>query len=263
MVKAAAMALILASAASWSRPALTQTILPTYATPMVKIPAGTYVPFFGRPGKSSKRSVAVASFWLDAYPATNGQYLDFVQSHPEWQKSQAKPIFMDSQYLEGWPDDLSWGPEDLKNQPVTNVSWFAANAYCHTLGKSLPTTDQWEYALADGGRGKDSINDKVLQWYGTPNSTKIPPVEQSDKNGYGIYGLVGLVWEWTLDYNNVMSGAELRQSGTDKNLVCGGAGLLASDPSDYASFMRFSLRSSLKATYTTANLGFRCAKDKP
>ncbi len=250
--------------AMWSLPGWAGTIVQQ----MALLPAGQYTPFFIRQDAKLKttpkmgRTVPIKSFWLDLYPVTNGQYLEFVTRHPEWQKSKTKSVFADPHYLDGWADDLSWGDPERKTQPVTNVSWFAANAYCGALGKSLPTTDQWEYAVADNGRAKDTINEKVLAWYGTPNAGSIPTINQSDKNGFGIYGLVGLVWEWTLDFNSVMTGGELRQSGKDKNLFCGGSSLNASDPSDYTAFMRFSMRSSLKATYTTPNLGFRCAKDK-
>lgn len=262
--QATAVILGLIGADVWSSPVWAGTDV----TQMALLPAGPYTPFFVREdpklktNQTLKRSVPIKAFWLDLYPVTNGQYLDFVKKHPEWQKSKAKPIFVDSHYLAGWDGDLTWGGGARATQPVTNVSWFAANAYCRALGKSLPTTDQWEYAVADNGRAKEAINEKVLSWYGTPNTSALPSIEQSDKNGFGIYGLVGLVWEWTLDFNSVMTGGELRQSGKDKNLFCGGSSLNAADPTDYAAFMRFSMRSSLKATYTTPNLGFRCAKDK-
>ena len=73
-------------------------------------------------------------------------------------------------------------------------------------------------------------------------------------------GLVGLVWEWTRDFNSMMSGQDLRASSVR---FCGGSSLGAADPSDYASFMRYAMRESLKAAYTTGNLGFRCASDVP
>ena len=71
--------------------------------------------------------------------------------------------------------------------------------------------------------------------------------------------LTGLVWEWTLDFNDTMVGEEGR--GGDSALFCGSAGARAIDAADSATFMRYAFRSSLKASYATKNLGFRCAKD--
>jgi formylglycine-generating enzyme required for sulfatase activity len=47
----------------------------------------------------------------------------------------------------------------------------------------------------------------------------------------------------------------------NKNLYCAAGSLKAVDKEDYASFMRFAFRESLKAAYTVRNLGFRCAMD--
>jgi formylglycine-generating enzyme required for sulfatase activity len=237
---------------------------------MVLLPSGAYTPFFksdektgvGIESQKQARSLPVNSFWLDRYPVTNGQFLDFVRSHPEWRKSQIKPLFTDAHYLEAWKQDLEIGDGATPDQPVTSVSWFVANAYCRSLEKSLPTTEQWEYALADGGRSAEQTNKKILDWYARPNTGGLPRVGQTFPNGFGVYGLAGLVWEWTLDFNNVMNGSELRSTGADKELFCGGASLTAADASDYAAFMRFSMRSSLKASFTTPNLGFRCAREK-
>jgi formylglycine-generating enzyme len=48
-------------------------------------------------------------------------------------------------------------------------------------------------------------------------------------------------------------------SGLERQLFCGAGSLDASNRSDYAGFMRFGFRSSLRAGYTVPNLGFRCA----
>jgi len=72
--------------------------------------------------------------------------------------------------------------------------------------------------------------------------------------------LIGLVWEWTLDFDAYATAAESRDpNGKDGALVCGGAAAGATDPTDYPGFMRFSMRASLKANYTADNVGFRCA----
>jgi formylglycine-generating enzyme required for sulfatase activity len=73
----------------------------------------------------------------------------------------------------------------------------------------------------------------------------------------------GLVWEWTADFNSIfLSGESRKDKDTDKNLFCGSASINATDLMNYAAFMRYAFRGSLKASYTTKNLGFRCAKNK-
>jgi formylglycine-generating enzyme required for sulfatase activity len=170
-----------------------------------------------------------------------------------------KPIFADAHYLAHWPADLVLRTGDSE-RPVTNVSWFAAQAYCEAQGKSLPTTDQWEYALADRGRNASVLRHEILAWYATPGSREIPAVQSATANDYGVRGLNGLVWEWTLDFNSLLSSQDLRSSGSR---FCGGGSIGAADASDYASFMRYAMRASLKAAYSTANLGFRCAGNVP
>ena len=142
---------------------------------------------------------------------------------------------------------------------VVDGSWFAAEAYCEARGAELPSTDQWEYALADHDRTRTALRQQILAWYGRPNA-QLPDVQSTVSNGYGVRGLVGMVWEWTLDFNSVMSGEDLRSSGAR---FCGGSSIGAADASDYASFMRYAMRASLKAPYTTGNLGFRCAASVP
>jgi formylglycine-generating enzyme required for sulfatase activity len=172
-------------------------------------------------------------------------------------------VFADESYLKQWNSDLKLHSSSDLNRPVVQVSWFAATAFCHSLGRELPTTDQWEYAAEDAGRNSDQVKSQILKWYGAPNPKSLERVKIGTANGYGIHDLHDLIWEWTLDFNSAMIGSELRSDGTkDENLFCGAGSLNAQDASDYAKFMRYSLRSSLRADYTTANLGFRCAREE-
>ena len=165
-----------------------------------------------------------------------------------------------------WESDFNFGKNNLANAPVTNVSWFAAKKYCECLGKRLPTMDEWEYvAMADtkriDARTKQEFNSYILSWYEKPKTYK-NAVGQTYKNYWGVYDMHGLVWEWTSDFNSIfLSGESRKDKDSDKNLFCGSGSINASDLMNYAAFMRYSFRASLKARYTTLNLGFRCAKD--
>ena len=81
-------------------------------------------------------------------------------------------------------------------------------------------------------------------------------------NAYGVQDLHGLVWEWTEDFSSLLVAADNRNQGDADNAKFCGAGALSMDDRDnYAVLMRVAMLSSLNAEDTTANLGFRCAKD--
>lgn len=229
---------------------------------MKLLPRGTYTPLYLEKENAEnyeKQPVYVEAFWLDQEPVTNRQFLDFVTEHPEWKKSQLVGLFADPHYLQHWSDDSSVEDRNELDSPVVNVSWFAASAYCEAQEERLPTTDEWEYALADNGRDNEKIQQQVLAWYAVPNG-KLPSVGSQPANGFGISDLVGVVWEWTSDFNSFMASSDSRDSG-QKSLFCGGVSLNTSNPRDYAAFMRYSYRGSLQGAFTGKNLGFRCAKD--
>ena len=229
---------------------------------MVLIPAGAYVPL----QRSTKDlpSVPVAAFWLDELPVTNAQFLEFVRTHPKWQRSKVSRLFADSSYLEHWTGDLELGPGAPAHAPVVRVSWFAARAYAAALGRRLPTTAEWEHAAAAGytspdGRNDAAFNRDLYAWLARPVAGVQPDVATAKVNFYGARGLHGLVWEWVDDFNTAMVTGESRgDSGLERDLFCGAGSVGAKDTSDYAAFMRQALRSSLRANNTTSSLGFRC-----
>lgn len=229
---------------------------------MVLVSGGSYLPLYG----VDSMIVKVDSFYIDVYPVTNTDYLSFVQKYPDWKRSKIKRLFSDANYLVGWEGDNSFGKHLLPDSPVTNISWFAAKKYCECLGKRLPTIDEWEFAaMADkemaDARKKETYNRFILEWYETHNAFN-KPIGSTFKNYWGIYDLHGLVWEWTIDFNSVlMSGESRKDVDKDGNLFCGSAAVGASDLMNYAAFMRYAFRGSLKANYAVRNLGFRCAQN--
>lgn len=231
-------------------------------TKMVYIEGGKYKPFFG----SDTAVTDVLPFMLDETSVTNEQYLQFVTANPQWRKSEIKRLFADSNYLHDWPNDIELPKGSNKNSPITSISWFAARAFAHSVGKRLPTLDEWEFvAMADNkvpnARTKKQYSADIIDLY-LQKDRQYHAVKQSGPNYYGVYNMFDLVWEWTNDFNSVLTTGDTRNDNEDKKgLFCGGGAASATDLLNYAAFMRFGLRTSLLANYTVANLGFRCAKD--
>ncbi|MCU0796184.1 MAG: formylglycine-generating enzyme family protein [Akkermansiaceae bacterium] len=234
-----------------------------FGASMIQVEGGEYLPMFG--AKAAKRKVA--SFLMDRLPVTNGDYLEFVKTHPQWRRSRVGRLYAAEGYLSHWKSDLELGPLAPPNAPVVNVSWFAARAYLKACGKRLPTEDEWEFAARSDETREDASQDsaylaRILAWYGMPNPSVLPPAQSGTVDFRGICGMHGLVWEWVRDFNNQMvSGSARNDTSLDRSLFCAGGTLGATDASNYAAFMRFAFRSCLEGSFTVPNLGFRGARD--
>lgn len=230
---------------------------------MVTVRAGQYNPFFIT---KSDKPIKVAAFKMDESPVTNLEFLAFVKANPKWSRSQVRPLFADSNYLKHWESDFVIGVKNknIYNSPVVHVSWFAANAYAKWKGKRLPTVAEWE--LAGNGAPKNiefnSLTEYILHWYKRPNAKVLPNIKSTYENEYGLYDMHGLVWEWVFNFNSFIGTGDSR--GNTEDLIkafCAGGTINVRDKSDYAGYLRFSYRGSLKGKFCIANLGFRCVKD--
>ncbi len=229
---------------------------------MIAVPAGIYRPAF--PTSPSENEVAVAPFFIDITPVTNRQYAAFVAANPMWQRSQAKRLLTDEGYLSHWPSDAAAKP-GAADAPVVHVSWFAAKAYCRWKGARLPLEREWELLAAASDTAADGAKDETMQrrilgWYARPTGP-LARVGQGEANFFGVHDLHELVWEWVYDFGSALVTSDSRDQGdASRSRFCGAGSAQASNPSDYATFMRLAFRSSLQAAYTTPNLGFRCAR---
>ncbi|MCL4410247.1 MAG: formylglycine-generating enzyme family protein [Firmicutes bacterium] len=218
----------------------------------VVIPAGEFVSPVILDQEISR--VWVDAFRLDAQPVTRGEFADFVRKHPEWQRDRTPRIFHDGGYLNNWLSAVEPGPAETV--PVTQVSWFAARAYCEAGGGALPTLEQWEYALSvqrqEANLNDDDYAREVFAWY-----TQTPFMSRAENND-AMLGLLGQVNEWLEDYQLLLSNGEKIDFGGGS---CGDtARMLANfDAAHYATFLRYQSRSNYTPVTTTSTLGFRCA----
>lgn len=220
------------------------------------------------PPSETEKIVDIAAYQLDVVPVSNARFLRFVKKHSEWQRDKASKLFIDEKYLSHWQSATQLKNGDHQDQPVVNVSWFAANAFCEAQGGRLPSWYEWELAAAASSSEADARENsewrqQILNWYARSSAAKeLPAVGQSPQNFYGVQDLHGLVWEWVEDYNGMLVGTDNReQGGADKLKFCGAGALTMEQKENYATLMRVALLSSLEARYTTQNLGFRCAYD--
>ncbi len=225
--------------------ALTLASAPRARPAMTPVPAGRYRAFFK--GKLETRAIEVASFLLDSLPVSRGAFLDFVLRRPEWRRAAARPFFAEKSYLSDWPSELDPGP---LHDPVLFVSWFAARAYCKDVGGRLPTVAEWELAADLDQSPQTSVARRAPFAFAMAGPRRAGPLRFTS------------IWEWTSDFNSAPISGAAPGEDTTGSLFCGD-GFRASDARNYGAFLRYSLRSSLKANYALKNLGFRCAGDLP
>jgi len=232
---------------------------------MARIAGGWYRPLYTMQGMERMH---VAPFALDRRPVTRRDYLHFVTTHPEWKRDAVRPALAAQSYLADWAGVANAGDERDLDRPVTNVSWFAARAYCAAQGKRLPTTDEWELAAGASETSRSAARDRefrrrLLALYATRKTGAPAPVGTTFVNAYGVSDLHGLVWEWTLDFNASAPHESRATSGHEHHLWCASAAIGVADPTDYPAFLRFAVRSGLTARSTVSGVGFRCAANAP
>ncbi len=225
------------------------------------IPGGTFATVL--PPAEKVKSATVRGFQMDRRTVSNAEFAKFVSQHPEWRRDRVARIFADDGYLKHWQSAGSPG-ETLAAQPVTQVSWFAAKAYCEAGGARLPTWYEWEFVAAASATVPDARNDPqwrqaILEWSARPASATLPAAGSTAPNFYGVRDVHGVVWEWVLDLGSMMVSADNREQGDpDDKRFCGTGALTMEQKENYAMLMRIATLSSMQANYTSSTMGFRC-----
>jgi len=214
---------------------------------------------------ADKAPLQVPAFAMRVVPVTQGEFRRFVLAQPQWQREHVARTFADAGYLQSWATATSLKDSGADAQPVTQVSWFAAQAYCEQEGARLPTWSEWEYVAAADATRRDARADpawlaRILGWYARPASAALPGVGGAP-NLYGVRDVHGLVWEWVDDFNALLVNGDSRSADDpDKLRFCGAGAINLQDKQNYAVLMRIALLSSLNASDSTSSLGFRCVR---
>lgn len=96
-----------------------------------------------------------------------------------------------------------------EEMPVDSVSWYEAMEFCRLLSEKegqvyrLPTEAEWECAARAGGDGAypwGPAFDPDNAWYADNSGSRPHLVGTRRPNTFGLYDLVGNVWEWCLDW---------------------------------------------------------------
>lgn len=183
------------------------------------------------------------------------------------------------------PDGSDSSLEGRSHDPVVHVSLLDALEFARWKGDDLPTEAEWEYAALGGKSGLDEWpwgnnlefdnvpmantwhgefpwrNDGCAGYKGRAPSKSFP------KNEYGLYNMIGNVWEWTRDRFQIQNfesktccsikepNSISATSVAPEIVIKGGSYLCASN---YCRRYRASARTSQQINTATGHIGFRC-----
>ena len=210
--------------------------------------------------------VDVDRYWIDVYEVTNEKYLEFVKA------TGHRPALDDTCDTDAcWKGNLWKGkgfPEKIRNQPVTQVNWHDAVAYCQWRGKRLPTEAEWEKAARGpsgnlypwGNKQPPGMATYRRKWRGIDTLTDVGSYS-SGVSIYGVHDLAGNVWEWVADWydrnyykKNINYNPKGPKTGKFK-VVRGGSWV------NYADTLHSAFRRWSRPEVRFNDTGFRCAKD--
>lgn len=248
---------------------------------MVKIPAGKFLfktthgdEFIGYPTMDQDSTFSMKSFYIDKYPVTNAQYKEFMVAT---KYTPADTV----NFLKHWTDgEIAAGQQ---NYPVVYISYEDAKAYAEWAGKRLPTEIEWQYAAQTSERREWPWIQKtpVTRKEEVVNSTltvtslqgidstkcnlgdgKLYPVGSYPKgiSKFGLYDLVGCVWQLTNDVYETASHRYIIMKGGSYFKPSSSWWYVQGGPRELH-YRQFLLRVS-NGFERNSTVGFRCVTDK-
>ncbi len=191
-----------------------------------------------------RHPVKTSTYLIDKREVTNREYQICVEA------GACRPS--------AYADNDKWNKPD---HPVVGVSWKDARAYCRFKGARLPTEAQWERAARGGAEVPQPPDIDNRAWLDSNSGYRTHPSGLKNPNPYGLYDMLGNVWEWCADYygeNYYLVSGERNPEGPKRKgmrvIRGGGFGTREQDA-------RFALRMWRKSGAGAVNIGFRCAKD--
>ena len=183
------------------------------------------------------------AFYLGRYEVTQAQWVAKMGSNPS--------------YFQGQSDSAS--------RPVEQVSWTTIQGYLGSTGFRLPTEAEWEFACRAGTQtpfyngSTDDNTVGALAWYSANSGNQTHAVGGKAVNGFGLYDMLGNVWEWVNDwYGTYPSSAQTNPTGpvsaSSYRVIRGGSWYFVTDR------VRSSYRHNVTPGYPDRNLGFRVAR---
>jgi len=170
---------------------------------------------------------------------------------------------------------------DRDDHPVVHIAYEDAFAYAAWAGKELPNETEWEFAARGGLDGaayawgdSPALNGRVMAntWQGRfpwenlalDGYEGTSPVDAFPPNGYGLYDMIGNVWEWTASFFTPTRAGNIKQSccGTSelghnnpRRVVKGGSHLCAPN---FCLRYRPAARQGEAVDTSTCHIGVRC-----
>jgi serine/threonine-protein kinase len=238
------------------KPTPTPVIPPINKADLIAIDGGTFL--MGRntgpPAETPAHVVTVQQYLMDRTEVSNSEYAEFVRetTHvPPTHWIGNKPPFGQEQW------------------PVVNVSFDDATAFAAWRSKRdsvtyrLPTEEEWEYAARNGEKGDlypwgPSWQDKAAVLKdATPSPVGSLP---AGKNRWGVFDLIGNVWEWTASRASVYPGNSAKVPRSMEEWVTIRGGCYVTDPANAEAPVSACLREFVPPSSKTTLLGFRLVR---